>query len=348
MTAPLPPCRIPPMRIKTLTAPTMPEALRLIRDQLGPEALILSTRKVVGPQGTPTLEITAAMEEPELSTRPVEPLPTLPDPQKPVAHPGEPALLASLRAHGVSPDLLERIASALPGLCAAGFKEIEALEMLLGRVAPFRPWHEVLAPGKAHVFVGPHGAGKTTLVAKLAIQAHQNGQQAGVISLDTQKVAGFEPLAATADALGDTAHLVTDAPTLRAAAASLGPRTMLLVDTPGLNPYAPAGMAALHKTLAGLGLPLVAHLVVPANLNPDDMALLPVAAHRFGLTSLIPTRMDATSRFGAVLSTAAAASLPLGLATNSTTLGTAPFALGPLWMAQALARLPTQPWEIPA
>ncbi|NBV54924.1 MAG: hypothetical protein EBR79_04330, partial [Proteobacteria bacterium] len=55
------------MRIKTITAESMEKALHLIRSQLGPEALILSTRKVPGKNGQTTLEITAAINEPESS-----------------------------------------------------------------------------------------------------------------------------------------------------------------------------------------------------------------------------------------------------------------------------------------
>lgn len=349
MTAPATSDILPPMRIKTLTAPTMPEALRLLREQLGPEALILGTRKIPGANGQPTLEITAAIAEPEPTSKPSAPLPALPPATAAPALAGSTPLATALHQHGVSADIIARLNAALPGLQAAGFSDAEALDMLLTRIITFKPWTDLIPPGKAHVFIGPHGAGKTTLIAKLALQAYRNsgGQQpVGMLSLDTEKVAGFEPLAVAAESMGDIAHLIADTTTLRAAAASMGPRSMLLIDTPGLNPYTPSALTRLHQQVTGLGLPVTVHLVVPANLNPDDMAQLPIAAHRFGLASLVPTRLDATSRFGAVLSTASASGLPLGLASHGAPFTTPPLGLTATWMAQALAKLPTQPWEL--
>ncbi len=336
------------MRIRTLTAPTMADALTIIRQELGPEALILSTRKVTGADGKPTLEITAAMNEPEPASKPADTPAYKPVSVQQAAvrpHTDDTSLSSILRHHGVSEALITKLSAALPGLQSAGFAAPEALEMLISKMATFVPAADALKPGQAHLFIGPPGAGKTTLVSKLAVQAKQNGRKVGILSLDDQKLGGFEPLAITAETLGDTAHLLTGQSALKTAAQTLGPRHLLLIDTPSLNPYQPQAFTQLRQKLDTLGLPVITHLVVPADLNADDMALLPVATHRFTPTSLIATRLDCTTRYGALLNTAAASGLPLGLASHSSGVAAAPLGLTPQWLAQALGTLPRQPWE---
>jgi flagellar biosynthesis protein FlhF len=334
------------MRIKTLTADKMTDALKLIREQLGPEALILETRKVHR-NGQETLEVTAAVNEPEPLPRAQQPAVRTSQPQ-PEAK-ALPSLVAStLEAHGLPPELVATLATALPGLKTAGFTESEALAMLLGKQLRFLSPTEALPSGAAHVFVGPHGAGKTTLVAKLALQAKQRGQRLGLLSLDDQKIGGFEPLAIAAEIFGTEAYLIADQDDLRQAASKLakvGAREGLLLDTAGLNPFAPKAVVGLKQRLQALGIPAQVHLVLPANLNAADMAMLPVACHALAPQSLIFTKLDCTTRYGALIATAAGSSLPLGLATHAADMATPPLALNATWLAEALLELPKQPWE---
>ena len=48
------------MRLKTFTAPSMPEAMRLVRDQLGPDAIIVSSQPADKGKG---VIVTAAIEQ---------------------------------------------------------------------------------------------------------------------------------------------------------------------------------------------------------------------------------------------------------------------------------------------
>jgi flagellar biosynthesis protein FlhF len=79
------------MRLKLYRAATMAEAMARVRAELGPDALILATRRV-----TEGVEITAALE-PE-----APPLPTAPDPERErllAYHDVPPSLRAALE-HG--------------------------------------------------------------------------------------------------------------------------------------------------------------------------------------------------------------------------------------------------------
>ncbi len=344
------------MRIKTITAETMAEALAIIRTQLGPEALILNTRKIMR-NGKPSLEITAALNDDPPPPRPV-PAPAPANLSANHSHnafpstpkPPLPTLLSStLHSHGLPEHLCQPLLTALPGMKAAGFTESESLAMLLGKQLAVKTPTDLLSSAGIHIFIGPHGAGKTTLVAKLGIQARRQGRNVGLLSLDDQKIGGFEPLAIAAEVMGDHAHLVTGAGGLHAAAAELGPRHLLLIDTPGINPFATATLVALQRKLAVLNLPAgtswATHLVLPANVNAEDMQALPVACHRFSLSSLIFTKLDCTTRYGSVVATAVGSGLPMGLATHAPDMATPPLPLTAQWLAEALTQLPVHPWE---
>jgi flagellar biosynthesis protein FlhF len=335
------------MRIKTITADKMTDALRMIREQLGPEALILNTRKVKL-NGQDTLEITAAVNDEDIPPAPVTKHPAAPVAAQATVGTFPNLLSSTLAAHQLPTSMAETLQTALPGLKAAGFTEAEALAMLLSKQLNMQSPTEALPMGGVHVFIGPHGAGKTTLVAKLALQAQQQGRSFGILSLDDQKIGGFEPLAIAAEIFGDHAYLITSAHDLRAAATKLGPRQALLLDTAGLNPFAPQGVKQLRQKLAELDLPTHVHLVLPANLNAADMAAMPVACHGLNPSSLIFTKMDCTTRYGALVATAHGSGLPLGLATHAADLATPPLHLSAEWLAEALLQLPQQPWEFAA
>lgn len=330
------------MRIKTITAPKMADALAIIRQQLGPEALILSTRKVNGEHG-PTLEITAAVADEEPTSKAVETHDATELTRRPA--PPSPLFNSTLEAHGIPNALIHKVTAALPGLQSAGFAQEEGLEMLLTKLLAFKSPLEILTQGKAHLFIGPHGGGKTTLIAKLAIHAKKQGRTVGILSLDDQKIGGFEPLAIASEIFGESAHLLTSEADLRNAGKKLGPRHLVLIDTAGLNPYQPQTLTRLQKRIAELNITAHTHLVLPANLNLADMSALPVACHRFNLASLIFTKLDSTSRYGALLATAESSHLPLGIATHSADMATPPLTLNAQWLAQSLSELPAQPWE---
>ncbi len=337
------------MRIKTITANDMAEAIRLIRDTLGAEATILSTRKTKNSKGQPTLEITAAVDDPPAPSTSVPPLTDILKAAE-KASVTRPTLVADiphiLKAHGLPDDVIIRITEASMGITASGFSDKDALDMLLGKLLVFKSPSDVIAKGKAHVILGPSGAGKTTLISKLAIHAKRNNLTVGLMSLDDQKIAGFEPLRIVAEAMGEAAHLIRSAADLTAAAKNMGPRHLILVDTPGLNPYNRPSLNAFKKRLADLNLPLVAHLALPAPMQANELAKLPVAFGMFNISSLLITKLDETAHIGGVIGAAHAHQLPLSLASHSPDPATAPLTLNPLYLAEILSVLPQQPWEM--
>lgn len=208
------------MRLKTFQASTMQEAMQLIREQLGPDAIIVATHDDDAGRG---VRVTAAMEETDIGG-------------EPSSMDAIDAVCEALERHETISELSDKlvnIASELnepdPVLSLAA-----ALDDIL-KFAPL-PSHGPSAP---LAFIGPPGVGKTVCIAKLAARARLSGHEAHLISIDTVRAGAIEQLSVYADRLGlkltTTAQDGSLANLVQAAPAS----ALVLIDTPAVNPYDP-------------------------------------------------------------------------------------------------------------
>lgn len=297
------------MRLRTFEASGMPAALARMREVLGPDAVIVATRE----EGA-TVRVTAAVDtvEPDLETL----LAT------PAGGPARAAAEASLRHHGLEAG---PIAGLLAGAPDGDASDPEALlaAALAGR---YRfAGARTSAPGSI-VLVGPPGAGKTAVAARLAAMTLLEGGHVAVRSADTGRAGGLEQLRALLAPMGlapDSCEPGTDPP-------ALGHR--LVVDGPGVNPFRRAEMVELAAMVRRLAIEPV--LVLPAGLDPSDTAEMAANFQVMGVRRMITTRLDAARRLGGLLA-AAELGLELAWATTGPEIGR------PLvpWTAAGLARL---------
>src|SRR6185437_4033079 len=141
------------MRLRSFTGRTMSEAMGFVRQQLGPEAIIVSTEE----DENGAMRVTAALEADLAASTPGA-----------AADGAIDALGAALAAHGVAPDLAERIVTA--ALPFDGEAPLVALSSALATLYPFRPV-AVADQRRGLLLAGPPGAGKTATAAKLAARA---------------------------------------------------------------------------------------------------------------------------------------------------------------------------------
>jgi len=264
------------MRLKVFRAAAMPDAMAMLRAELGAEAVILGTRRVA--QG---VEVTAALEaeEPFL----IPPMPAgLPPPAGPLGfHNLPPALAATL---GGGP-----------------------LEQALAARLGFAPLPE--ARDRPLMFVGPPGAGKTLTCAKLAARMVLKGLHPAVVTSDGQRAGAAAQLAAFTGVLGLTLAVAPSAAALGKALARRAGGQPVLVDTAGCDPFDAPQAVALRGLAAAAGADLV--LVLPAGLDAAEAADLARAFALIGARHLVPTRLDSARRLGAVLAAAEAGPLLL-------------------------------------
>ena len=260
------------MRLKIFRATGMAAAMAQVRAELGPDALILNSRRVHG-----GVEITAALEP---ATEPVVP---------------DSTRLAALAWHGVPPALH-------PGLVHGDMPEAIALALRFG-ILPLDA-HE-----KPVMLAGPPGAGKTLTIVRLATRLVMKGVTPLIITTDGSRAGATEQLAAFTRLLSLPLLVATDPITLARALTHRRNGAPVLIDTASIVPYEAAQAEELIKLAAAADAQLA--MVLPAGLDPAESADLAVAYAACGALHLIATRLDVTRRLGGVLAAAAACGLPL-------------------------------------
>lgn len=147
--------------------------------------------------------------------------------------------------------------------------------------------------GDKVVLIGPPGAGKSSVLGKLAFHlVSQHNQKVKLSSLDNFKIGGHEEIASYADLLGIE---MTDESISQPAN-----DTVMLFDTPSLpnDTNARNKLAELIEKIA----PTHRLLVFPATIRTSDLSDLFTQAISFCPTHLVMSMTDVTHRYGALLS----------------------------------------------
>jgi len=307
------------MRLRTFTAPDMPTAMNMVREELGENAIIISSEQKAGRK---LVTVTAAVEEEDeeegireeaLGKREKYNTSPHPSPLKPQALSDIRFELQNiLRFHNL-PEILvakclkklsdEDIISVIKN--RRGSEELfrPALEKLLARNFVFDPLRFNTSDLRL-MLVGTAGIGKTLTIAKLATKLSMDNQSVTVITTDNTRAGGIEQLKAFTDILGLELLVVSSQKELVKILKNLPARMRVLIDTAGAAPYNEAEFAEL-KTLATLP-DIEPILVLPA--GGDSMETIDIVEifRELPIKRILVTRADATRRFGGILAAAAA------------------------------------------
>lgn len=319
------------MYLKRYRSGSVRDALSQARAELGPGALVLSTRLVAAPGlagwlGRRVVEVTAAADRGVSESRPSG------APSDAASQPGaatapQPTTdTADARSSWRRADFQECTDAVVARLCATGLPRSLA-EEVAGRL-PRRHRRDVsvavlrqaLAEQLSHwavgdeafegvdVFVGPPGAGKTTTVAKIAAQARaRHGARLGLVAADGFRVGAVEQLRLYADIIGSPFVVARTAAELDATLGqSHGP---VLVDTAGRSPR-DGEATELFDVIAGRP-GARAHLVLPASLpvRSAERAMTQFAAVR--PSRVVLTRLDEAETLAPVVDLCRERGLPI-------------------------------------
>ena len=307
------------MKMKMFVGKTEEEAMALVRAEMGPDAVILSTRDEDG-----RVEIRAAIERS---------FSNLATPKFAEARPKfdetRSQLSSSLRWHG-APDGFTQMVAEAGGRLGAGMEQINSLSVGIEGLLTFNPLNP--RPDKSIFLVGPHGHGKTTAAAKIAIRL-------------SDPASPLEAVAADFDCSGQVARLaalmlkvtVTNAISpdhlIRLVREADDRGSKLIIDGPPFNPLDEADMKRLSDLISRMNVEPV--LVLSAEGHPEDIEDNARAFAQVGCRRVILTKLDAVRRRGGAI--AAISSSRLSIAQ----LGLTPSVSGGLAPASAsqIARL---------
>lgn len=323
------------MRLRTFHAANMAEAMAEIRKALGPDAIIVSTRRAA--RGS--VEVVAAVES-------ATPPPPVPDPRGAIDRRPDPfslhraeddpieALLAGRLAQINAPATSEpdetrhrnafarqitraldyhrtprRQVERLVRLAGAfeGGSPSDALAHALSTALRFDPLAD--HPQRSIMLVGPPGAGKTVVAAKIAARAAANGTPLRVVSTDTLKAGATAQLEAYLRAMNQPLGLAANPAELAKTEHGGSRARRAVIDTAGANPFDDGEMTQITRLIAAADVEPV--LVLAAGTDAHDAMDTARAFARLGVRRMIVTRLDATRRFGGLIAAADAGGLAI-------------------------------------
>ncbi|MDN5346764.1 MAG: flagellar biosynthesis protein FlhF [Clostridia bacterium] len=318
------------MRIKRYLVNNMQEAYLAIRRDLGPEAVIVSSRQVRQPGWRGfflprRLEVTAAVDtvgqketpaEEGLRRELAEIKAVLKQLSLPAVNNSKDALQAwrsQLLGQELLPELVDKLLEGLENASSEVLGQVIKAR-LAGVVTPapssFPERKTTLA------FIGPTGVGKTTTLAKLAARFSLFGRRrAGILTLDTYRIGAVDQLKIYAEIMGLPLEVAMTPRDVKQALEKLAGCEVLLVDTAG-RPSGNVSQLAETKGFLDLIQPEITFLVLSCTTRWRDVRKVLEDFRRIGYNQLIFTKIDETTCPGLILSAAYTTGLPVAYVTN--------------------------------
>lgn len=295
------------MRLKSFTASSMKDAMQMIRDTLGEDAIIVATREE---NGGKTVRVTAAIDKDTEATMP-----------RPLAEVmGENAendyqdnwlfdeddsasvveeVTEVMLRHAVPEDVLDAVVGAVGDM---GLDESRnALFAAIQTLFEFKPL-PLKSYGRPLILVGPPGAGKTLAAAKVAARGALAGMRMAVITTDTIRAGGVEQLEAFTRLMQIDLKKASNPQDLKTKLAEVKNADQIVIDTAGVNPFDPESVKLLARLIGVTDMDPV--LVMPAGMDADESGEMARVFAMVGAQTMIPTRIDVARRLGSLLSAA--------------------------------------------
>jgi flagellar biosynthesis protein FlhF len=299
------------MQVKRFRQPTVKQALRAVRQELGPQALVLATEVVAaggwrGWFGMREVQLTAGVTPSLSGGRQAANEGRSTDTSTP-----KDALVARLLASGLDRTLADAVAAGVPASSHRGatLKELQlALASHLTDLAqPTDTFQRV------EVFIGPPGVGKTTTIAKIAAQERaRKGRPLGLVGADGFRAGAVEQLRTYASIIGAPFRVARTIEDLEAAMTS--GRHSLLVDTAGRSPQ-DGGLRDLRRLL-GSRRGIRTHLVLAGDTSANSARRILDAYYDARPDRVVISKVDEAESLSPLLSVLRERALPVSYITT--------------------------------
>jgi len=318
----------------------MQEAVGLIKRDLGPDAVIISSRRVRQPGwrglfSPGQMEVTAALDE--RGEKPVAVQATRTEPANLTKEIGEvKALLKQLAVNHlaagerqelanwrhlliqmeVNGEIIQELLQGIANNTGLPLDQLQARQRLEEHMAKMLyavPQQKGL---KVFAFVGPTGVGKTTTLAKVSAQlALFQEKRVALITIDTYRIGAVDQLKIYAEILGLPLAVVMTPQELKAATDRFRGYDAVLIDTAGRPSKNKMGIAELKGFLDTIA-PLEVFLVLSCTTKARDQYRIIEDFKCLNYTQLIFTKTDETDSLGLILNVACETKLPIAFITN--------------------------------
>lgn len=170
----------------------------------------------------------------------------------------------------------------------------------------------ILTNGGVVALVGPAGVGKTTLIAKLAVQyaARHGRENVALITTDSQRFGAFDQLRNLGSVLQIPVRAVDSSEELQAALDGFMEKPLVLIDTAGLSYRDPKLATALESIKASTSM-LKAYMVLSATTQAEALEQMINAFKPVDLCGCMITKVDESTSLGSVLSSVVEHKLPV-------------------------------------
>ncbi|GAW92935.1 flagellar biosynthesis protein FlhF [Calderihabitans maritimus] len=334
------------MKIKRYVVRNMHEAFEVIRRDLGPEAVIISSRKIRenglwGFFAPKKLEVTAAVDNLALQKQKAQQDSETQELRREIAE--MKALLHRMSQRkeseaseetnnslvgkwqkilqdlDINKEIIQELLEGIEEQLNLSEEENDSLiqEALVSRMADLlEPDTPTEGNSRILAFIGPTGVGKTTTLAKLAAQfALFQRKRIGLITIDTYRIGAVEQLKTYAEILGVPVDVVMTPKELKAAVGKHQDKDVILIDTAGRPSKNTMQIQELRGFIEAIK-PVETFLVLSCTTKDRDLLRIVDDFKVIDYHKLIFTKTDETETLGSIVNVAYTCKLPVAYITN--------------------------------
>lgn len=294
------------MQIKRFEGKDIKEVLAQVREEFGPEAIILSTKRLNPTFGrfkilpSSLVEVIAAVDggSMESLTSTSEPIQS----KKDFAHElDEDFFVRKIISSGLHRDFINSFLEEIK------YSKKDVSQNMLAEIYKgFLKWKmmnsiEILNPKfdrpKIWSFIGPTGVGKTTTLVKLAAKLSLTiTSKITIITIDTYRIGAIEQLKIYTDILRLPLEIANNPEELRKIIKKWDGQDLLMIDTPGRSPNHPKQIEELKNFLT-IYPDIENHLVLSVTTKDKDLDRIIERFNILPIRSFIFTKIDETDHF---------------------------------------------------